>query len=168
MANGWPCWIWSSWIFPGNFLPEQHILFYRNGLVIWHGLADIRYINLIMADGRPFWIRMTDITHIIVNYGRWSAIWVGEISKNLKGTSTTSEGCVCAKLNKSIHEFPRSASVSDRRWAGLPDIWCYDNNPALTLSGGGEGVIMQEMYCWCALLWEQWYYLICYVKWFES
>ena len=39
---------------------KQHILIYSNGPGIWHGLPDIR--------------------HIKVNYGRWSAISVGQMS----------------------------------------------------------------------------------------
>ena len=40
---------------------KQHILFYSNGLAIWHGLPDIRHI-------------------IKVKYGRWSAIYAGQNS----------------------------------------------------------------------------------------
>ena len=46
-----------------------------------------------------------EISHIKANYGRWSAIWVGKISNIPKGTSTSPEGCVCAKVKKSIHRF---------------------------------------------------------------
>ena len=41
-----------------------HILFYNNGLAIWHGFPDIKHSK----DSFP------DITHIKVNNGRKSAI----------------------------------------------------------------------------------------------
>ena len=57
---------------------------------------------------------------------------------------------MCAKFNKSIDEFPRSApatkcGVTDRRRAGLPDIRCYDNTPAPTSSGGGGIVVVSDL-----------------------
>ena len=33
--------------------PETHILFYSNGLAFWHGLPDIRPIEVNNADCRP-------------------------------------------------------------------------------------------------------------------
>ena len=35
---------------------NQYILFYRNGLAIWHGFPDIRILKSIIASSRTFWL----------------------------------------------------------------------------------------------------------------